>query len=353
MDLHYGFEEQMEAVRNGWLQGRYHSAEGDLVADLLSFNAVFDVNPFEVGASRARERRAFGTRRRLVERLLDVRPLLRRPFVSLSNGEMRRVLFARALLKGPERLVLDDPFGGLDPDWRARMRQIAEELARHGVEIVARKPELCGERALPLGVESGALGDRALPFGGLRRARRLHPAGGAVVVEMRNVNVSFGRRRLFRNFTWTIREGERWVLRGPNGSGKTTLLALITGDSPRGYACDVTVFGKRRGDEGVTLADARLSIGEVSAERQVYLGATPEEQLDEALSRNPRLLLLDEPCYNLAPHAAKRLLRRVAKWLGAHPRTAAVCVAHRPEHVPPGFTKVLAIGGGQGGREAL
>jgi ABC-type molybdenum transport system ATPase subunit/photorepair protein PhrA len=337
MDLHYGFEEQMEAVRSGWLQGRYHSAEGDLVADLLSFNAVFEVNPFEVGASRARERRAFGARRRLVERLLEVRPLLRRPFVSLSNGEMRRVLFARALLKGPERLVLDDPFGGLDPDWRARMRQIAEELARHGVEVVARRPEPGGGRA----------GRAILPGRDVSTKRPQGDGRGhgcEVVVEMRNVNVSFGRRTLFRNFSWTIREGERWVLRGPNGSGKTTLLALITGDSPRGYACGVTVFGKRRGDEGVTLAGVRSAIGEVSAERQVYLGATPDEQLDEALSRNPRLLLLDEPCYNLAPRAAKRLLRRVAKWLDAHPRAAAVCVAHRPEHVPPGFAQEMSIG---------
>ena len=120
--------------------------------------------------------------------------------------------------------------------------------------------------------------------------------------------------------------------------------AIITGDAPRSYACDVTVFGKRRGGEGVVLADVRAAIGEVSAERQVYLGATPWEQLDEALSRAPRLLLLDEPCYNLAPRATKRLLRRVAAWLDAHPRTAAVCVAHRPEHVPPRFSLVRSIG---------
>ena len=329
MDSHYGFEEQMEAVRSGWLQGRYHSADGDLVVDILSFNAVFEVNPFEIGVSRAKERRAFAARRRLVERLLDVRPLMRRPFVSLSNGEMRRVLFARALLKGPKRLVLDDPFGGLDPEWRVRMRHIVVELGKHGVEIVARDGASGREASCPI----------------WDAHRDAHPSGMArPVVEMRNVNVSFERRVLFRDFSWTIREGERWVLRGPNGSGKTTLLALITGDAPRSYACDVTVFGKRRGDEGVTLADVRAEIGEVSAERQVYLGATPEEQLDEALSHTPRLLLLDEPCYNLAPRAAKRLLRRVAAWLDAHPRTAAVCVAHRPEHVPPGFSLVRSIG---------
>ena len=192
MDSHYGFDEQMEAVRSGWLQGRYHSADGDLVADLLSFNAVFEVNPFEIGVSRAKERRAFVARRRLVEHLLDVRPLMRRPFLSLSNGEMRRVLFARALLKGPTRLVLDDPFGGLDPEWRVRMRQIVGELGKHGVEIVARGGAGGMETHRPIGSAHGGT----------------HLSGMACpVVEMRNVNVSFGRRVLFRDFSWTIREG--------------------------------------------------------------------------------------------------------------------------------------------------
>ena len=161
---------------------------------------------------------------------------------------------------------------------------------------------------------------------------------------MRHVDVSFGGSSLFRDFSWTIREGERWLLCGPNGSGKTTLLALITGDAPRSYACDISVFGKRRGGEGVTLADVRAKIGEVSAERQVYLGESPAQQLEEALSRAPRLLLLDEPCYNLAPKEAKKLLRVVSDWLDAHPHVAAVCVAHRQEHVPAGFSLVQTLG---------
>ena len=338
--IHFGFAEQVEAARDGWLQGRYYSEEGDTVADFLSFRSVFEINPFVVGVSYARERRVYAAWRKEVDRLLDVRELMGRAFTSLSNGEMRRVLFARALLKGPRRLVVEDPYGGLDAAHRARMREVLGELRARGVEVVfcngqdARCPSEAARRRFPQG--RGALV-------ATEAARRRFSQQG-VLVDLRNVNVKFGRRVLFKNFAWTIREGERWLLRGPNGSGKTTLLALITGDSPLGYACDVTVFGQRRGAAGSVLADVRRKIGSVSPEQQVYLGESPQKLLTAALRTNPRLLLLDEPCYNQGPAAAKKILARIASWLDRHPRAAAVCVSHRADQVPAGFNRVLDLG---------
>ena len=153
--VYFGFAEQVEAARNGWLQGRYYSEEGDTVADVLSFRSVFEINPFVVGASYTRERRVYAAWRKVVEQLLDVRALMRRAFTSLSNGEMRRVLFARALLKGPRRLVVEDPYGGLDPAHRAQMREVLGELRRRGVEVVvngqdARCPSEAARVPLPL-----------------------------------------------------------------------------------------------------------------------------------------------------------------------------------------------------------
>ena len=339
--VYFGFAEQVEAARNGWLQGRYYSEEGDTVADVLSFRSVFEINPFVVGASYTRERRVYAAWRKVVEQLLDVRALMRRAFTSLSNGEMRRVLFARALLKGPRRLVVEDPYGGLDPAHRAQMREVLGELRRRGVEVVvyngqdARCPSEAARVPLPRG-EGRAL---ARPL-----AQEAPVGKGKVLVDLRNVNVRFGRRTLFKNFAWTIREGERWLLRGPNGSGKTTLLSLITGDSPLGYACDVTVFGQRRGEAGAVLADVRKKIGSVSPEQQVYLGESPAALLSAALRKNPRLLLLDEPCYGQDAAAAEKTLARISSWLSRHPRAAAVCVAHRSDQVPAGFNRVLDLG---------
>ena len=329
-----GLAAQIEAVRDGWLQGRYHSGDGETVAEMLSFNSVFEINPFEVGVRHAAERRIYATRRRFVDERLELKAFSRRAFLSLSTGEMRRVLFARAILTGAKRIVSDDLFDGLDSVWRRKLRATVAALRREGVVVsVGGRP---------------AFGQKTFDVSEKRRAGCRNAAAGTsgrVAVSMRGVNVSFGKRTLFRDFGWTVREGERWLLKGPNGSGKTTLLALISGDSPLAYAFDISLFGKRRGAAGVTLADLRAHIGIVSAERCAYLRQTIGEQLDAALRRGTRILLLDEPCYGLPPQEEAGILSRISAWLDSHPRVAAICVAHRRGHVPAGFTHELSLAG--------
>ena len=353
------FSQQRAAARKGgFLQARYHSlvdeaGPGDTVEEVLSFARIFDVNPFEVGRPLTAERRAYTAALRRVTRLLNLSELLGRDFLALSNGETRRVLLARALLASPRLLVLDDPCAGLDPARREQVKKICDALAARGLSLlvsVRHEDEIpaCvtdvltleGGRATcaPRRVWAQTSAARATPSPAswVARGGASDPAA-APVVELRDLHVAFGRRTLFDGFTWIVRAGERWVLRGANGSGKTTLLALITGDSPLAYANDVAVFGHRRG-AGVALAEIRRRIGMVSPELQAYTGQDAEALLEAALRRRPALLLLDEFCLNLDAPAAARVRRRVADWLAAHPACAAICVAHRPEDVPPGFT---------------
>lgn len=326
-------EEQVAAVGNGWLEERYYSSAGDTVGDFLSFRSVYEINPFEVGADHSGERAVYLARRGVLDGILDLAPLRRRPFMSLSNGELRRVVLARALLRESGKVVLAGGCGGLDPEWRRRISELSRTMRPLGVDLrVSGRPWHAKEASLcdgaPLRVASSAAESAK---------------AGRPLVEMTGVGMSFGRRILFKDFSWTIREGERWVLKGPNGSGKTTLLALITGDSPFAYACDIKVFGRRRGEHGIAIEEVRSRIGSVSSMRQAYLGIPPGAQLDAALRTGARLLLLDEPCCNMTSGEARVFARRVQDWLRAHPRAAAVWVEHRPGRIPPDFTLVKTL----------
>lgn len=60
-------------------------------------------------------------------RLSEVR---HRPFASLSGGQQRRALIARAIAPGPELLLLDEPTAGLDMDAEVRMNELLGRLSR-------------------------------------------------------------------------------------------------------------------------------------------------------------------------------------------------------------------------------
>ncbi len=332
------FAQHSDAVRRaGWLQARWHEDGETTVSRFLSYDAVWEVNPFELRAKRPMTRRAFAQLREKTLRLLALRPLVRRAVIALSNGEMRRVLLARALLKNPRILLLDNPCAGLDPVQREKFKSAIRALCRRGMAVAMgylHRDEVPGPYA-PRGASA------APPAAKTRRADRSAPR--RPVVEIADLALSLGGRKLFDGFSWTVREGERWVLRGGNGTGKSTLLSLIAGDNPFAYACDIKVFGVARG--GAPLGDLRARMGLASAEMQAYLGADPMALLDEALAPRHDLILLDEPFLNMSARDRARARRKIAAFLESRPHAAAVLVSHREDDLPPGFGLIRELHG--------
>jgi ABC-2 type transport system ATP-binding protein len=70
-----------------------------------------------------------------VYELLDLGDLRRRRLGSFSKGMRQRFGLAQAIFSGPELLILDEPFSGLDPLWRARFKEILIDERRRGATL--------------------------------------------------------------------------------------------------------------------------------------------------------------------------------------------------------------------------
>lgn len=70
-------------------------------------------------------------------RILDISYLSERQFSELSSGEQRLVLIARALIKQPELLVLDEPLHGLDKNHKERIKRLLDVITRrNGTSLI-------------------------------------------------------------------------------------------------------------------------------------------------------------------------------------------------------------------------
>lgn len=69
-------------------------------------------------------------------RQVGAEQLVERTLMTLSTGERRRVLIARALVPRPEALILDEPTTGLDVAARAAFLSIIRQLAQSGIMII-------------------------------------------------------------------------------------------------------------------------------------------------------------------------------------------------------------------------
>ncbi len=226
-----------------------------------------------------------------ISRLLKIEHLLKRKLTSLSNGETRRTLIAISLLKKPEVLLLDNPFTGLDVQSRQVLRDIINELAAGGVQVMMvlnlqDMPE-CITHVLHL--ENGRITDVfTKPFSGrifekehtgyifpeiLKTKEWGNPY--TTIIKFNKATVVYGGKKVLDGVDWEVKSGQRWALMGPNGSGKSTLLSLITGDNPQCYQNDFILFDRKRGT-GESIWEIKRKTGFVSPELHLYFNRNTE-----------------------------------------------------------------------------
>jgi molybdate transport system ATP-binding protein len=313
--------------------------------------------------------------------------MLSRKLASLSNGQLRRLLVARAFMEGPRTLILDDPLSGLDPAHRQAMEQAIENISHSSLNVIMGLPE-----------EEG-LGIPALDFRlrgndmSSRDGKMANAPRGEELVSLDGINVRFGESVILENYNWAIYAGEHWLLQGANGSGKSSLLTFLTADHPQIYRNRVRLFGQMPG-QGLSVWEHKRQIGFCSPElhhqwseggtlfsivASGYLnpreGARPflwEERsavmdllqslgLDanqdfsevaypvqrlvlvmRALIRKPRLLILDEPDQGLDSHFRQKLWDLLDQRL-ALSDTTLVLASHHGEHHPQAIAHFMTL----------
>ncbi len=138
----------------GWV-----SHESLLYADLTGrANLRFHANLFGVADPEARIAE--------LAEALDLHKVLDRPAGVLSRGNRQRITLARALLHGPDILLLDEPFTGLDEASASRLVEILRLLHAEGRTIILTVHEIArayeGATRLIV-IENGKVGvDRAV-----------------------------------------------------------------------------------------------------------------------------------------------------------------------------------------------
>lgn len=325
--------------------------------------------------------------------------------IMLSSGELRKFLLTKLLVSVPRVLIMDNPFIGLDSQTRIQLADLFGALVRETgltlILVVARMDEVPSFITHIIPVEGMIVGEKVPYAGGMSRDREVMPVfpgndcSAEVVMKLNKVSIRYGERTILKELDWTVRRGEHWALTGENGSGKSTLLSLVCADNPQAYACNIELFGRRRGT-GESIWDIKKNIGFVSPEMHrsychsipaldivssglfdtvgLYRKPTDSQRescrywmerfhighlagtdfmklssgeqrlclLARAFVKNPPLLILDEPMHGLDEGKCS-LVRSIIDEYCSDPDNTLVMVTHYPSELPSCINRSLVL----------
>ena len=124
--------------RIGAVVGR-HRVSGRLTAGQVVLTGLSGTNGLPLRWTPTEEDHA-AVRRSLAD--VGISELERRPWEVLSNGEQRRTLLARALVKDPDLLLLDEPAAGLDLPAREHLIEALDRVSVTSVLVTHHVEEI-------------------------------------------------------------------------------------------------------------------------------------------------------------------------------------------------------------------
>lgn len=204
----------------------------------------------------------------------------------MSQGQLRLVLLARALIKKPRLLLLDEPCDGLDAESRRNIFALLDEIAP-GTSIICALHQSedipgCLTHVMELSegkITSSGLLEREHVFvppapgqstqAAVTAPQHPEPAlpeatdttAPPYIFRLHNADVYLKRKKILHGLNWEVKSGENWLLSGPNGSGKTTLLRVLLGEEHVALGGSLSWFGQ---NAPVTLEERQRYTGYVS-----------------------------------------------------------------------------------------
>ncbi|NKB32861.1 MAG: ATP-binding cassette domain-containing protein [Pseudomonadales bacterium] len=206
------------------------------------------------------------------------------------------------------------------------------------------------------------------------------------LIELTAVNANYGELEVLKDLSWSMLPDQHVLIEGPNGCGKSTLLSLIDGENHKAYGQEVSLFDRKRGS-GETVWEVKAKFGVVSNElhnkyvkgwkvldvvvsgffdsvglyddsgtkeieiasewldalgiealakhyyHEISFGQQRLVLLARAMVKQPRILILDEPCVGLDDYH-RELILGVLDRIAEQTKTKIIYVSHVRDEKP-------------------